>query len=99
MSTILRYVFATGEAIELEVEDEYAAVVLKDRKDEGNRNRNERRHKISLDRFTHEERKFFGDENTPETILIRREENEVLFEQLEVCQRCIREGSSCTLTA
>ena len=36
MSTILRYVFATGEAIEMEVEDEYAAVVLKDRKDEGN---------------------------------------------------------------
>ena len=34
MSTILRYVFATGEAIEMEVEDEYAAVVLKDRKNE-----------------------------------------------------------------
>ena len=83
MSTIIRYVFATGEAIEMEVEDEYAAVVLKDRKDEGNRNRNERRHKISLDKFTYEERRFFGDENTPETILIKREENEVLFRQLE----------------
>ena len=83
MSTIIRYVFATGEAIELEVEDEYAAVVLKDRKNECNRNRNEGRHKISLDKFTYEERRFFGDENTPETILIKREENEVLFKQLE----------------
>ena len=83
MATIVKYAFATGEVISIEVEDEVAAVVLTDRIKECSANRKARRHKAPLDEFMFEDRSFFGDENTPETLLIRKEDNEALFRQLE----------------
>ena len=78
MATIVKYAFATGEVISIEVEDEVAAVVLTDRVKECSANR-----KARLDEFVFEDRRYFGDENTPETLLIRKEDNEALFRQLE----------------
>ena len=83
MATIVKYAFATGEVISIEVEDEVAAVVLTDRIKECSANRKARRHKAPLDEFMFEDRRYFGDENTPETLLIRKEDNEALFRQLE----------------
>lgn len=83
MATILEYKFINGDEAEILVEDVYAVIILADRTHENTRERKHRGHKAPLDTFSFEDRRYFADENTPETILIRKEESRRLAHQFE----------------
>ena len=83
MSTILQYVFANGDVVQIEVEDSFATVIHADRRKEQSYARKVRRHEARLENFSYEDRKYFSDEDSPERLLIRKEENEAISEEIE----------------
>ena len=83
MSTILQYVFANGDVVQIEVEDSFATVIHADRRKEQSYARKIRRHEARLENFSYEDRKYFSDEDSPERLLIRKEENEAISEEIE----------------
>ena len=83
MSTILQYVFANGDVVQIEVEDSFATVIHADRRKEQSFARKVRRHEARLENFLYEDCKYFSDEDSPERLLIRKEVNEAISEEIE----------------
>ena len=71
------------EKVEILVDEVYTVIILADRACEKRNDRRHRDHKAPLDAFTFEDRRYFGDENTPETILIEKENCENLIGKLD----------------
>lgn len=77
----IKYTFATGEATEVEVNDEIGTLILDSRRKEKNRDRMEERHCYSMDAIEYEGMEY-ADNSTPETELITKIDNRILADAL-----------------
>lgn len=78
----IKYLFATGETTEVEVNDEIGTIILDSRRKEKNRDRMEERHCYSMDAIEYEGVEY-SDGTTPETELLSKIESKRLSEALE----------------
>ena len=85
MTIKIKYVFVDGKSIELAFdEDELAAAyVLEDRRREESQARKARRHTYSLDAIEYEGQEYFAGKETPESMMIAREERDRLLEKMK----------------
>ena len=78
----IKYEFADGTVSEVEVEESIGAVIIEDRRLEGNLSRKERYHCYSLDAAQFEGAEYANNE-TPESLLVSDERRGELQEALE----------------
>lgn len=78
----IKYKFANGEVKYVEVNDEVGAEILKSRRIEENGDRKERYHCYSIAGLDYEGDEF-ADKDTPESLLLNKEEEGVLQEFME----------------
>ncbi len=86
----IKYKFANGEVKYVEVSDEVGAEILKSRRIEENGDRKERYHCYSIAGLDYEGDEF-ADKDTPESLLINKEENAWIKDFLETLTPVQRE--------
>lgn len=75
----IKYEFVNGEVSEIEVEEKIGEIIVESRRLESNADRKERYHCYSMDAAEYEGLDY-GTEETPETLIARREEDRHLYE-------------------
>ncbi len=85
MTIRIKYVFVDGKSLKLEFDerDLAAAYIIADRRREASARRKERRHTYSLDGMLYEGQENFAEKETPESVMIAREERDKLLLKMQ----------------
>ena len=92
MTIKTKYVFVDGKSIELAFDEDNlaAAYILEDRRREESLARKVRRHNYSLDAIKYEGKEYFAQKETPESMMIAREERDRLLEKMKLLTQAQR---------